>query len=313
MAPRTIQRTATKTPLFSQHMPGGPWGYADIMRHTGDVFFVQSTSATAVDDTGHGRTPEAPFATLAYAAAQCTANVGDVIYLMPGHVELITGTPDLTMTIAGVNVYGCGNGTIQPIIRFTTAIGAELNIDAADITFENVNFQAGFADLTAPIDVNALRLTIRKCKFTERVATENALIWLQLPADGTAAGLTLEDNYVYAPDTANTHWVNFSDTGAGHKVRRNVLLGDWGTMAIGGAGVIVGCDISDNWIYNLANTANGCINLAATATGTINNNRVGNSAAASSSIDADGCAMNENYGVDIGGGDVQGILEPASA
>lgn len=311
--PVTRRNTATRTPLFSQQMPGGPWGYADIMRHSGDVFFVQSVHPSAVDDTGYGRTPEAPFATLAYAAALCTANAGDVIYLMPGHVELITGTPDLTMTIAGVKVFGCGNGTLQPIIRFTTAIGAELNVDAADITFENVNFQAGFADITAAIDVNALRLTIRKCRFTEQTAALNCLIWIQMPADGSAGGLTVEDCYVYAPDTANTHWINFSDTGAGHKVRRNVLHGDWGTMAIGGAGVIVGCDISDNWIYNLANTANCGINLAATATGVIANNRVGTSAAANSQIDADACAMNENYGVDIGGGDVQGLLEPAVA
>jgi len=311
--PVTRRNTATKTPLFSQHMPGGPWGYADIMRHAGDIYFVQSTHASAVDDSGHGRTPEDPFATLSYAAGRCTANAGDVIYLMPGHVEVITGTPDLTMTIAGVKVFGCGSGTIQPIIRFTTAIGAELNVDAADIVFENVNFQAGVADLTAPIDVNATNLTIRKCRFTEQTAALNALIWLQLPADATAAGLTLEDNYVYAPDAANTHWVNFADTGAGHKVRRNVLHGDWGTMAIGGAGVIVGCDISDNYIYNLANTANGCINLAGAATGVVNNNRVGNSAVVNSQIDADGTAMNRNFGVDIAGGDVQGLLEPAAA
>ena len=310
--PVSRRNTATKTPLFSQHMPGGPWGYADIMRHAGDIFFVQSTHASAVDDSGHGRTPEDPFATLSYAAGRCTANQNDVIYLMPGHVELITGTPDLTMTIAGVKVFGCGWGTIQPIIRFTTAIGAELNVDAANIVFENINFQAGFADLTAPIDVNALNCTIRKCRFTEQTAALNALIWIQLPADGSAAGLTLEDNYVYAPDTTNTHWVNFADTGSMHRVKRNVLIGDWGTVAIGGAGVILGCDISDNWIYNLAAVSNDCIALDPTATGVVANNLVGNSQGAADQIDCDGCVMSENYGVDLGA-DRQGILEPVSA
>lgn len=309
--PVTRRNTATRTPLFSQHMPGGPWGYADIMRHSGDIFFVQSTSANATDDSGHGRNPEEPFATLNYAISQCTGNAGDVIYLMPGHVELVAAAAGLDLDIAGVKIRGCGNGTIQPIIRFTAA-AADCDIDAADITVENVNWQAGFADVVAAIDVNAANFTVRKCRFTEQTAALNALIWIQMPNDGSASGLTVEDCYVYAPDAANTHFINFTDTGVLHKVQRNVLHGDWGTMAIGGAGVILGCNISDNWIYNFANTANGCINLAAAATGIIMNNRAGNSAAASNQIDADGCAMCENYAVDIGGADVSGILEPAA-
>ncbi len=307
------QNTATRTPLFVRHNAGGPYAYAPISKYPGEVFFVGSTQTNAVDDTGHGRSPEAPFATLNYAVTQCTANQGDVIYLMPGHIELVTAAADLDLNVAGITILGCGHGTYQPIIRFTTIITADCDIDAANITVENVNWQAGFADITAAIDVNATDFTIRNCRFTEQTAALNCLIWIQ---DAAAAGsdrITVEDCLVYAPDTANTHFINFAGTGDGHIVRRNALMGDWGTMAIGGAGIITNANISDNYIYNLANTANGCLNFAATATGIMCRNMVGNSAAASSQITATGMAKNFNYGVDIGGGDVQAIPEPAMA
>jgi len=106
---------------------------------------------------GHGRTPEEPFLTLEYAMSQTTADRGDVIYLMPGHVELVATAGALAMDVAGVTVIGCGNGTIQPIIRFTLA-AADMNVTAANITMENINFQAGVADVLIAIHIHRRRL-----------------------------------------------------------------------------------------------------------------------------------------------------------
>ena len=188
-----------------------------------------------------------------------------------------------------------------------------VTVTGANITVEHVCWEAFYADVATAIVVTATDFTIRNCRFTEQTAELNALIWIQMPVNTTASRLTVEDCLVYAPDTANTHFINFADTGDGHIVRRNVLMGDWGTMAIGGAGIITNANVSDNYIYNLANTANGCLLFADTATGVMNNNMVGNSAAASSQITATGMAKNHNFGVDIGGGDVQAIAEPAMA
>ena len=172
--PVAHQNTATRTPLFSRHQPGGTYAYAPIRRFPGEVFFVGSASTNAVDDTGHGRSPEAPFATLDYAIGQTTANQGDVIYLMPGHVELVTAAANLDLDTAGIHIIGCGNGTLQPIIRFTTVDTADMDVDAANITIEKVHFQAGFANVVAAIDVNATDFTIRNCRFTEQGANLNA-------------------------------------------------------------------------------------------------------------------------------------------
>jgi hypothetical protein len=303
--------SATRTPQMSWRQPGGVYGYAPIRRFPHEVFFVGSTATNAVNDTGHGRSPEAPYATLEYAIGLCTASLGDVIYLMPGHVELIAADNALDLDTAGVTIIGVGNGTYQPIIRWTGAAAAgTMVVGAVGITIENVNFQAGATDTTNGILVQCTDFTIRRCRFTEQTAALNMLIWIQLPADATASRLTVEDCLVYAPDTANTHFINFSDTGDGHIVRRNCLLGDWGTCAIGGAGIITNANISDNYIYNLANTANGCLLFADTATGVMMNNMTGNSAAASSQITATGMSKNFNFGVNLGDGDVQAIPEP---
>ena len=302
----------TRTPLMSRPHVGGNFAYADIAGHTGCIWFVGSTVTGATDAVGYGRDPDKPFATLDYVNSQATAHAGDVVYLLPGHVEVVAGAAGLVMDCAGLHVIGCGNGTYQPIIRLTLA-AADIDIDAANVTFENVNFQAGAADVIAAIDVNATDFTIRKCRFTEQTAALNALIWIQDAGGAGSDRITVEDCLVYAPDTANTHFINFAGTGTGHVIRRNCLLGDWGTMAIGGAGIVTECNVSDNYIYNLAVTVNGCINFAATATGVMSGNMVGNSAAANNQIIATGMSKNFNYGVDIAGGDVQGIPEPAMA
>ena len=314
--PVAHQNTATRTPLFSRHQPGGTYAYAPIRRFPGEVFFVSSTDTTrGADDTGHGRSPEAPFLTLNYAFSQCTANQGDVIYLKPGHIETVMAAAGLALDVAGVHVIGVGNGTIQPIIRVagTVQVPATVTVTAANITVENVNWQAGLGDVATAIIVTATDFTIRKCRFTEQAVDLNALIWIQMPAYATAARLTVEDCLVYAPDASNTHFINFSDTGTGHVVRRNVLHGDWSTMAIGGAGVITYANISDNYIYNFSNTVDGCLNFANAATGVMANNMVGNNAAVSNQNVATGMAKSFNYGVDLIGGDVQGIPDPAMA
>lgn len=304
----------TRTPLFSQYWPGYGYGFADIKRHPGNVFFVGSASTNAVDDAGHGRSPDMPFATLDYAIAFCTASVGDVIYLLPGHVELVTAAANLDLDVIGITIIGCGNGTLQPIIRFTTINSTDMDVDAEHITIENVNFQAGVADILGAIDVNCTDFTIRKCRFTEQTAALNALVWIVEPADATASRITIEDCLIYAFDAANDTFINYAGTGDGHIFRRNVMMGDWDNLsAVGGAGVITSACICKNYIYNLSNAANGCLLFAATATGVLMDNMCGNSAAASSQITATGMSKCFNYGVDIGGGDVQGIPEPAMA
>ena len=74
------------TKLFVRNQPGGLFSIYDSGMCPGDVYYVDSTHASASDGAGFGRNPDSPFATLDYAVGQCTASKGDLIVVMPGHI-----------------------------------------------------------------------------------------------------------------------------------------------------------------------------------------------------------------------------------
>jgi hypothetical protein len=110
-------------------------------------------------------------------------------------------------------------------------------------------------------------------------------------------------------DDANTHFVNFSGTGDGHIVRNNVLIGDWGTMCIGGAGEITNAVITGNYISNAASDSDSCINFAAAATGICMHNHAAGGAAQANGITATGMAISQNY-YGVVTEDLSALLEP---
>lgn len=122
--------------------------------YAGNVFWVDSTSAQKADGAGGG-TYDQPFATINFASSQCTANKSDVVFVKPGHIETVSTAGGLDLNIAGVTFVGVGNGSDIPIVRFTTATTADMNIDASNITIMNFIFEARVELLAAPIDVNA--------------------------------------------------------------------------------------------------------------------------------------------------------------
>ncbi len=296
-----------RTELFVRKQPGGVVAIAGVERHPGSIFFVHS--GTGTDGAGYGVNPDAPFATIDYAVGQCTANKGDTIYVLPGHAEVVSAAGGLDLDVAGITIIGLGNGSLQPTVTLDTADTVDVDIDAANIMIENLHFRANFADIVAAIDVNADDFTLRRCRFSELAANMNALIWVQDAAAGGSDRITIEDCHAIALDAANTHFVNFAGTGDGHIVRNNILIGDWGTMAIGGAGVITNCAILDNRIYNAANTNDACINLAATATGIVMGNMACGAAAQANGITAPACALAENY-YGVVSEDLSAILDP---
>lgn len=273
----------------------------------GTNFFVSSVAGSSAND---GLSFAAPKATLAQALSLCTADKGDRVFLMPGHAETISAAAGVAVAVAGVSIVGLGRGTKQPKFTFDTATTADFDIDAANVLIENVHFTANYADIVAPIDVNAQHCTIRGCRFTETAANMNALIWIVGGSTTTSSGLVVEDCVCIDRDAANTHFISLPGTDDGDIIRRNVLLGDWGTAAIGAAGVVTNITVADNYISNAATDADSGINLAATATGMVFNNRIGIALAgnATTGISAAACAACENYVVDTG--DRQGVLDP---
>lgn len=300
-----------RSALFYKNQLGGFSTVEDMSRTTGNRFYVDSGASDNGDTNSYGQTPDAPFATIDFAVGQCTANNGDIIYVMPGHAETVSAAAGLDLDVAGITIIGLGNGSDTPTVTLDTANTADIDIDAANITVENIHFVANFLDVAAAIDVNSDDFTLRNCRFTDTSAILNAKIWVQDGSGTTSDRITIEGCRCDTLGTANTHFVNLEGTGNGHIIRDNIMSGLWQTTCFGGAGVVTQCSILNNYIFNTTAAADSCISMAATATGICADNRCCGGHATQGIINGDLGAL-ENYYEDFET-DLSGSLEPAVA
>ena len=263
------------------HFPrsgGQTWvqSFYDEQRATGDTYYVGSTVTGATDGVGYGRSPEAPFATLAYALnTACTANNGDLVIVLPGHTEAVIAAGTITASKAGVTVRGIGVGRARPVITYTTAIGASVNVTAANVWFDNIVFSGvGFAAVTAMVNVSAADCRFTNCEFEFANATNQAVVAILTTA--AANRLRVEDCHFHGTNNAGTttaiQFVGVSDS----RIQRNIIAGAF-TAAFGGINIIttaaVNLIITDNLIQNLTAVATKAIVDTITAsTGQISRN-----------------------------------------
>lgn len=151
--------------LSYQKTAGGPVVFRDHRDTTGNIFFVDSGASNAVDAAGAGVSPDKPFATLDYAIGQCTANNGDVIYVMPGHTETISAASGIDLDVAGVQVIGLGVGDSRPTITLNTATTATFVVGAADCVIQNLKFLSAIDSLAVMLDVDEGNFRCLDCKF----------------------------------------------------------------------------------------------------------------------------------------------------
>lgn len=133
----------------------------------GRVFYVGNRSGLP---SSNGVDPQHPFATLNAALAKCQANRGDVVRILPGHIETISTADQMTNLVAGVTIEGMATSDKNlPILRWTAATATFL-LDVAGVTLSNLWLQmagdpSGSTALSvaAPITVSAARCSIVNC------------------------------------------------------------------------------------------------------------------------------------------------------
>ena len=135
-------------------------GLPVLNTYGGNLFFVDSGGGSNNNDGTHNR----PFSTLDYAVGKCTANNADVIIVKACHTETVTAAGGLDLDVAGITIIGLGNGPDRPTVNFTTAVGADMDVDAAGVTIQNFLFTGGIDGLTGPIDVNASDFSMVNCE-----------------------------------------------------------------------------------------------------------------------------------------------------
>lgn len=249
-----------------------PGGFADgvtirgvplTVSHPGKVFWVHSGTGS----DGNKGTFDRPFSTIDYAVGRCTADKGDIIMVKPGHTETVIAAGGLDLDIAGIAIIGLGNGSLRPTVNFTTAVGADCDIDAANITVFNLLFTGGIDALTGPIDVNSADFTMVNCETRD--------------VTGQAT------DFIVTDDNADRfyikNWRHLGAAAAGADTAISIVGGDdwiiedfniYGNFAVAAIENVttasnrarVGGGNGDNYIWT-ENAADVCVTMVATSTG----------------------------------------------
>ena len=130
--------------------------FALLARGVGDVYYVDSNNG---DDDRSGKSPETSVATLDYAIGLCTANQGDIIYVLPGHAETVSAASGVDADVAGISIIGLGEGGDRPTFTFS-AVDATMTVAAASIAVQNLLIKPSFDSVVSPVVVSAANCSI---------------------------------------------------------------------------------------------------------------------------------------------------------
>lgn len=184
--------------------------------YPGKVFWVNNSSVVpdkgvaGVDGAGTNSRPGngtylRPFATIDYAVGRCTASRGDVIAVMPGYTETLTGATGIVLDKAGIALVGLGAGAKRPTITYASAdTSANIPLSAANVSIINFLFVANKAALVAAFTTTgaAPDLTIENCEFRDTSSILNFVIRLKGSAtDNVLDGLNFLNNVVHGLGT----------------------------------------------------------------------------------------------------------------
>ena len=210
-------------------------GFFPFSTVQGDAFFVDSGHANA-SDNNDCRSPNTPCSSIegTFNKGELTASNGEIVIVMQGHVETVSSAAGLDLDVAGVTVIGLGEGNNRPQINFTTAVGADMDVDAANITMYNFRFTGGIDALTGPIDVNAARFSLHNSLWEDSTGQVTDCIVADANADGLTISSLIPGRY---------GWKHLGSASAGTESAiqvigaSNVIIQDFwikGNFAIGG-------------------------------------------------------------------------------
>lgn len=268
---------AQRSGLYWNSVRGGLPFISDATKITGNVFFVDSAAAGASDTAGHGYSPDKPFATIDFAIGQCSENQGDVILVLPGHTETVSGAAGINCDKAGVSIVGLGTGAARPTITLS-AVASTVAIGAANVTLKNLLFLFTAAS-TIGIDVNDNDCTLEDCELRE--STAQAVTYIDVNGGGANAA----DRFVLRrckiqSETANsTQAVEIGAVQDGIVIEDCWITGDFSVAGIHSGSICTNMLIRRNVIRNV-NAGDFAIELTAAATGLAVDNRFYANAAA---------------------------------
>lgn len=237
---------------------------------TGNYWFVSSTTGS---NGNTGKSSNQAFATLAQASSAATASNGDVIILLPGHAETITGAAAITLSKAGLYIVGLGNGANRPTFTWSTSTAAQVIVSGANITFDNVRFDfTGIDAVVAAISVTAIDVKFINSTFITNAAAAGVVLGILTAA--TATRFQFMNNFCYGPAVnsgTTTTAVIKHEVGTDYVIKGNYFTGKM-TQAILNATAVLRGLIDDNRFVIATGTV--AITMHASSTPFISNNRI---------------------------------------
>lgn len=244
-------------------------------RPMGRVFFVHASGSGG---TTGGLSPATAVTTIDAGINLCSASVGDIVYVLAGHTESITGAAGIAMDTAGVTIIGdpTAVGRNRPKVTFTTANGASCDVSAANCKISGISFVNGKDGQTAMINVTAADCWIEDCEFQLGDACTQAALGILTTA--AADRLIVRRNFMHGSSDAGVNDAIQIVGGDSIIIEDNIIVGAFSTNGaiynVTTASTML--TIRRNALINkTADGNNKLIVMAATTTGIIADNRGG--------------------------------------
>ena len=194
---------------------------------TGQTFYVCNSTTTQEDgvtgdDSNDGLSPLTPLATIGRAHTLATAARGDRAHVMPNHAETLTAV--LTISKAGFNIIGHGQGTSRPQIT-VNYVGDGISVTGANVEIAGLYFNESTAAATANINVAAANCRIHDCRFDLGATDLECITW------ASGAGLEVYQNEFVTTANGPDAGVEIEAANDGGKFYGNIFNGGSATNA----------------------------------------------------------------------------------
>jgi len=245
---------------------------------TGTIYYVDSDVSSA----GAGTSVTAAVATIQEGIDLCTANAGDIVYVMPGYAENAASAAIIDFDCAGMTLYCLGEGEDMPTVSLITTAAATIQISAADVTIFNLRISGNYTNgITEAVDITADGdgYRILGCEFRETSATKELLKMITVTADadeGTIAGC----KFIGIATGTDSVAISLEGGSDYSEIIDNDFYGDWSGYVIDGStAASIGLRVNYNRINNLDAGAGKTMAFHASTTGdVIGNTCYGNGA-----------------------------------
>lgn len=255
-------------------IPSGPV----IPPTSGSIFFVHSGTGNA---SFSGTDAARPLPTVDAAINLTTASKGDIIIVMPGHSESISGSgaSSITADVAGVAIIGLGWGNLRPLITLHTT-GTFITVSANNVLLKNLRIATDVDAVVKCFSITGAGVTLDAVDFVETAACAALQFVLTTAA---ADDLTIQNCSWVQTQTAATalqEWIKLVGTDRARIINNFANLKGFATSNPAN-GVIVGGTTAANDVYIEGNrfistnsTGTIPLSLLANTTGYVANNGV---------------------------------------